>query len=110
MKIERGHRVKEGGGCGGTCCNKACYGPCRRCEVGLKCEGEVDYDGNGRGVCTKGKHFKASYQQYLKLVIKLIKTKPICVIICIEGKSFGCRSDDDCPIGYTCTHGWCHIL
>ena len=69
MKIERGHRVKEGGGCGGTCCNKACYGPCRRCEVGLKCEGEVDYDGNGRGVCMKGTISKASYQHYLSNTI-----------------------------------------
>ena len=44
------------------------------------------------------------------LIVKLIETKPMCVMIYIEGKSFGCRSDDDCPIGYTCTHGWCHIL
>ena len=43
-------------------------------------------------------------------IIQLIKIKPIYVIIYIEGKSFGCRDDDDCPIGYICELGWCHIL
>ena len=47
---------------------------------------------------------------YLLIVIQLIETKPICVIIYIEGKSFGCRDDDDCPIGYICELGWCRIL
>ena len=46
----------------------------------------------------------------LIVIIQLIETKPICVMIYIEGKSFGCRDDDDCPIGYICELGWCHIL
>ena len=46
----------------------------------------------------------------IEMFIQLIKIKPIYVIIYIEGKSFGCRDDDDCPIGYICELGWCHIL
>ena len=62
---------EEYGKCGGICCNKLCLGPCWPCKEGLKCVGKIDSDGNGEGICLKGKLSFAIFLYNINGKIKL---------------------------------------
>ena len=57
---------EEYGKCGGICCNKPCWGPCWPCKEGLKCVGKIDSDGNGEGICLKGRILFAIFMYNIK--------------------------------------------
>ena len=58
---------EEYGKCGGICCNKLCLGPCWPCKEGLKCVGKIDSDGNGDGICLKGKILFTIFMYNIKI-------------------------------------------